>query len=206
MLASMLLKSGTADGRACNINLPRRTLGYAGESLTLDCEGADLLRLRLGAGLECASEKEGQPPLSSLSQNRRSTGAIAQSDAWRAWMGPPQGASARSLYRPLPNPIRDRRNLPQSPTAVVRTPCPSWPVRWRVAHVGRSIADRQPRLRHSLEDGVENAEAPSSCEGPTRRIFSPARRSLASARTRMVSYPPLAPKTDASSKYDVTGT
>jgi hypothetical protein len=155
-------------------------LGYRGESLTLNVRGPTLSRLLLGANRVRVRE-EGHLPLLSLSQNRRTTGVISRTDAWRAWIGPPQGASAGTDSRPLPNPIRDRRNLPQYPTDAVQAPRPSRPVYWRVAHVGRSVADHLTRLRHLLEDGVDNAEAPSLSEGPTHRIFSFACRSPASA-------------------------
>ena len=153
-----------------------------------------------GADYECASETEGQKALYSLSQNCLTTGAIGRLDARRAWIGPPQGASAGSVSRPLPNPIRDRRNHLQSPTTAVHAPCQSRPACWRVASVGRCVPDSRLRLRHTLEDGVANAEAPSSSEGPTRRIFSFTRRSSASARIGMARNSALAPKTDASSE------
>ena len=109
--------------------------------------------------------------LTSLSQDCRSTGTYGRLDAWRAWIGPPQGASTGWVRRLLPNPVRDRRNLLQSPTTAVQAPRPSRPVNWRVASVGSYLPEHRLRLRHTLEDGVANAEAPSSSEGPTRRIF-----------------------------------
>ena len=138
--------------------------------------------------------------LTSLSQNHRMTGTYGRLDAWRAWIGPPQGASAGRVRRLLPNPVRDRRNLLQSPTIAVQAPRPSRPASWRVAFVGRRIPERRSRLQHTLEDGVANAEAPSSSEGTTRRIFWFTRRSFASARIGMVSSSPLAPKTASSSE------
>lgn len=146
-------------------------LGYPGESLTLSSRGPTSHRSAQDA-VECASEREGHLPLLSLSQNCRTTGILGRMDAWRAWIGPPQGASDRSDHRPLPSPIRDRRNLPQSSTDAVQAPCPSWLACWRVASFGRLVADLRPRLRHILEDGVDNAEAPSLFEGPAHRIFS----------------------------------
>jgi len=156
-------------------------LGYLDESTTLVGEGADPLATPAWSRIECASEKEGPTPLLSLSQNCRKTGSICRIDAWRAWMGPPQGASVSSDLRPLPSPIRDRRIPPQSPMIAVRLPRPSWPVRRRMAFVGQLVCDCCSRLRHLLEDGVDNAEAPSLVEGPTHRIFSCACRSFASA-------------------------
>ena len=179
-------------------------LGSVDESLTLIVRGPTS-RSSARSWTECASEKEGRLPLLSLSQICQTSGEIGQADAWRAWIGPPQGASVGSDYRPLPSPIRDRRNLPQLPTAATELPCPSRPASWCVAYAGRSVADYIPRLRHRLEDGVANAEAPSSYEGPTRRISSYPRCSFASARIGMVSDPALAPKTNASSEYDLTG-
>ena len=136
--------------------------------------------------------------LTSLSQNHRMTGTYGRLDAWRAWIGPPQGASDGRVCRPLPNPVRDRRNSLQSPTTAVHALRQSRPACWRVASVGRCVPDIRLRLRHTLEDGVANAEAPSSIEGPTRRIFT--RRSSASARIGMARNSALAPKTDASSE------
>ena len=127
----------------------------------------------------------GRLALTSLSQNCRTTGTIGRLDAWRAWIGPPQGASAGLDCRPLPTPVRDRRNLLPSPTTAVQAPRPSRPVCWRVASVGRCVPELRPRLRHTLEDGVANAEAPSSSEGPTHRIFLFTRHSFASARIGM---------------------
>ena len=109
--------------------------------------------------------------LTSLSQDCRSTGTYGRLDAWRAWIGPPQGASTGWVRRLLPNPVRDRRNLLQSPTFAVQALRPSRPVPWRVAFVDHCVTESRSRLRHTLEDGVANAEAPSSSEGPTRRIF-----------------------------------
>ena len=156
-------------------------LGYRAESHTLVSEGADPLATPAWSRIECASEKEGPTPLLSLSQNCRKTGSICRMDARRAWMGPPQGASVSSDCRPLPSPIRYRRIPPQSPMIAVRLPRPSWPVRRPMAFVGKLLCDCCSRLRHLLEDGVDNAEAPSLFEGPTHRIFSCACRSFASA-------------------------
>ena len=55
------------------------------------------------------------------------------------------------------------------------------------------------------EDGVANAEAPSSREGPKRCIFNFTRCSFTSARFAVVAHPALAPKTDASTEYGLTG-
>lgn len=149
--------------RACNINFGRRSPRiWERITYSLLLRGPTSRGSGSGADHECASEKEGQPPLNSLSQDCLATGAIGRLDAWRAWIGPPQGASAGSVCRPLPNPVRDRRNLLQSPTTAVQSPRPSRPVRWRVAYVGSCVPGRWPRLRHTLEDGVANAEAPSS--------------------------------------------
>ena len=174
--------------RACNINLLRRTPRICGRIAYSCVEGADLSRL------------PAQEPITSARQRRRPIGLdvsepesverlapIGRLDAWRAWIGPPQGASAGLDCRPLPNPVRDRRNLLQSPTTAVQAPRPSRPVCWRVASVGRCVPELRPRLRHTLEDGVANAEAPSSSEGPTHRIFLFTRRSFASARIGMAS-------------------
>ncbi len=61
-------------------------------------------------------------------------------------------------------------------------------------------------MRHTLEDGVANAEASSSRKVPQCRVYEFSRRTIASARSAMVTTDPaLAPKTDASSKYCVTG-
>lgn len=166
--------------RACNINLLRCTPRISTRIAYSVAEGADLSPLRSGGGRVRVREG-GHLPLLSLSQDCRTTGILGRMDAWRAWIGPPQGASDRSDLRPLPSPIRDRRNLPQSSTFAVQTPCPSWPVCWRVASFGCLFADLAARLRHILEDGVANAEAPSLFEGPAHRIFSYSCRSPASA-------------------------
>jgi hypothetical protein len=156
-------------------------------------EGADLSRLRLGSRLRVRVREGGRVALTSLSQNLRMTGTYGRLDAWRAWIGPPQGASDGRVCRPLPNPVRDRRNSLQSPTTAVHALRPSRPACWRVAFVGRCVPDVRLRLRHTLEDGVANAEAPSSSEGPTSRIFSFTRRSFASARIGIISSSALAP-------------
>jgi hypothetical protein len=57
-------------------------------------------------------------------------------------------------------------------------------------------------MRDTLEDGVANAEAPSSIEGSLRKFV---RRVLASARTGTEGNSPVAPKTDASSVYGLMG-
>jgi hypothetical protein len=170
------------------------------ESLTLTVEGADLSRLLLRSRLRVRVREGGRSALTSLSQNCQTTGTFGRLDAWRAWIGPPQGASAGLDCRPLPNPVRDRRNLLQSPMTAVQAPRPSRPVSWRVASVGRYLPEHRLRLRHTLEDGVANAEAPSSSEGLTHRIFLFTRRSPASARIGMARNSALAPKTDASSE------
>ena len=192
--------AATQQHRACNINLLRRTPRVCGRIAYSGVEGADLSRLPLRSRTRVRVREGGLLALTSLSQNWLTTGTFGRSDAWRAWIGPPQGASAGRVCRPLPNPVRDRRNLLQSPTTAVQPPRPSRPVCWRVATVGRCVSDLRPGLLHTLEDGVANAEAPSSSEGPTRRIFSFTRRSFASARIGMVSSSALAPQTDASSE------
>jgi hypothetical protein len=83
--------------------------------------------------------------LTSLSQDCRSTGTYGRLDAWRAWIGPPQGASTGWVRRLLPNPVRDRRNLLQSPTFAVQALRPSRPASWRVAFVGRGVPERRSR-------------------------------------------------------------
>ena len=168
--------------RACNINLPGPTPRICGRiTYSLSLRGPTSRGSGSGADYECASETEGQKALYSLSQNCLTTGVIGRLDARRAWIGPPQGASTGFVCRPPPNPIRDRRNHLQSPTIAVQALRPSRRASWRVAYVGRSASDCRLRLRHRLEDGVANAEAPSSLEGPTHRIFLYARRSYASA-------------------------
>ena len=166
--------------RPCNINLRGPTPRICGRiTYSLSLRGPTSRGSGSGADYECASETEGQKALYSLSQNCLTTGAIGRLDARRAWIGPPQGASTGFVRRPPPNPILDRRNLLQSPTSAVQTLRPSRRANWRVAYVGRSTSDRRFRLRHRLEDGVANAEAPSSREGPTHRIFLYACRSSA---------------------------
>jgi hypothetical protein len=192
--------------RACNINLRGPTPRICGRiTYSLSLRGPTSRGSGSGADYECASETEGQKALYSLSQNCLTTGAIGRLDARRAWIGPPQGASTGFVRRPLPNPIHDSRNHLQSPTTAVQALRPSRRASWRVAYVGRSASDCRVSLRHRLEDGVENAEAPSSLEGPTHRIFLYARRSSASASTGLVSDTALAPQTNASSEYDLTG-
>jgi hypothetical protein len=183
--------------RACNINLLRRTPRVCGRIAYCGCRGGRPLAASAQEPYRVRVREGGLLALTSLSQNWLTTGTYGRLDAWRAWIGPPQGASAGRVCRPLPNPVRDRCNLLQSPTTAVQPPRPSRPVRWRVASVGRCVSDPRPGLRHTLEDGVANAEAPSSSEGPTRRIFSFTRRSFASAR---IGGSALAPQTDASSE------
>jgi hypothetical protein len=200
----MALKTGFCASvqhhRACNINLLRRTPRVCGRIAYSRRRGGRPLAAPLRSRLRVRVREGGRLALTSLSQNCRTTGTIGRLDAWRAWIGPPQGASTGLDCRPLPNPVRDRRNLLQSPTTAVQPLRPSRPVCWRVASVGRYVPEHRLRLRHTLEDGVANAEAPSSSEGPTHRIFLFARRSSASAGIGMARNSALAPKTDASSE------
>ncbi len=195
--------------RACNINSPCSALVSAVESLTLFCEGADLSRLHpwsrteLCVGRRVRVREGGQLPLDSPCKNSRMTDAISRLDAWRAWTGPPQGASAGFVCRPPPSPVHDRRKPLHSPMTATQASRPPRAARRRVVRIG--FVSGCTASRHLLEDGVENAEAPSSYEGPTHRIFSFSRCILASASNGMALDTALAPKTDAASKYDLTG-
>ena len=200
----MALKTGfypsAQHHRACNINLLRRTPRVCGRIAYSHSRG--------GRPLAAPA----QEPTTSARQRRRPIGLDVSepelSNDWHLWpVGcvagmdrAAPGASAGLDCRPLPNPVRDRRNLLQSPMTAVQAPRPSRPVSWRVASVGRYLPEHRLRLRHTLEDGVANAEAPSSSEGLTHRIFLFARRSPASARIGMARNSALAPKTDASSE------
>lgn len=195
--------------RACNINSARSALVTAVESHTLFIEGADLSRLRLRSRTGACVRRRvrvregGQLPLDSPCKNSRMTDAISRLDAWRAWTGPPQGASTDFSCRPLPNPVHDRRKPLHSPMTATQASRPPRAARRRALRIG--FVSGCTALRHLLEDGVENAEAPSSYEGPTHRIFSSSRCILASASNGMALDTALAPKTDAASKYDLKG-
>ncbi len=154
---------------------------------------------------KCASEKEGVTPLSSLSQDDHATGDFGRSNAWRARTGPPEGAFDGFTIRPPPNSVRDHRNHLQSQITVASEPDPPRSACRRVAVIRNSVWARRPRTRYTLEDGVANAEAPSSREGSIRRVFEFVRRSLAAARIGMDFHPALAPQTDAPSEYCLTG-
>ncbi len=145
-------------------------------------------------------EKEGVTPLSSLSQDDQETGVFGRSNAWRARTGPPEGAFDGFTIRPSPSSVRDHRNHLQSPITVASEPDPPRAACWRVVVIRSSVWARRPWARDTLEDGVANAEAPSSREGFIRRVFEFERRSLASARIGMDFYPALAPQTAASSE------
>jgi len=138
--------------------------------------------------------------LSSLSQDFKTTGAIGWSDARRARTGPPEGASDGLTFRPPPKPVRDHRIHLHPPFTIASDPNLPGSARWRVVVERYLVGACRLRARHTLEDGVANAEAPSSKEGPTRRVFGFVHRSLASARIGMVA-PAVAPQTNASSEY-----
>lgn len=142
-------------------------------------------------------------PLSSLSQNFNATGAFGQSDAWRARTGPPEGAFDGFNFRPPPSPVRDLRIHLHSPITIAGMPSLPRAARQCVVVMMTSVGVGRPWARHTLEDGVANAEAPSSREGPTR-VFEFVHSSLASARLGLDRDPALAPKTDASSEYSLT--
>ena len=184
-------------------NFAWRHLETVDESLTLRrVRGRPLLELpALEPGFSARQRREGPKPLS-LSQNYQATGAIGRSDAWRAWIGPPEGASDGCNCRPPTSPVLDHRIHLRPPISIVSEPGLPRPARRRVmAMTGAS----RSRMRHTLEDGVANAEAPSSIEGSLRRIFKFVRRVLASARTGTEGNSPVAPKTDASSVYGLMG-
>ncbi len=189
---------------------PQRQFLCAAASKTVD-ESSNVRRVRgpsLSSAaaelLKCASEKEGVTPLSSLSQDFKTTGAYGRSDAWRARTGPPEGAFDGCIFRPPPDPVRDHRIHLHSPITIAGAPGLPRAARRCVLVMTKSVGACRPWARHTLEDGVANAEAPSSREGPTR-VFEFVRRSLASARIGLEGDPAVAPKTDASSEYCLTG-
>jgi len=147
--------------------------------------------------------REGPKPLS-LSQDYQATGTLSRSGAWRTWIGPPEGASDGCQSRPPTSPVRDLRIRLRPPIAIVSELGLPRPVRQRVMAINHYGASRG-RMRHTLEDGVANAEAPSSQEGSLRGLFEFERRVPASARNGAEGNPALAPKTDASSVYGLMG-
>ena len=187
----------------CNNNFTGRHLETVDESLTLRrVRGRPPLRLRaLEPGLSARQRRGGPKPLS-LSQNYQATGTLGRSGAWRAWTGPPEGASDGYHYRPPTSPVRDHRIHQLPPISIASEPGLPRPARRRVVAM---TGARWARMRHTLEDGVANAEAPSSKEGSLRRIFKFVHRVSASARTGTEGNSALAPKTDASSVYGLTG-
>jgi hypothetical protein len=153
--------------------------------------------------LESARQRrEGASPLS-LSQDLKTTGAIGRSNARRAWTGPPEGPFDRFYPRPPPAPVRDRRTHLYPPFTTASAPSLPGSACWRIV-VGRNSVRARRCLRHLLEDGVANAEAPSSNEGLIRRVFEFA-RSLASARIGLAVSVPVAPTTETSAEYCLTG-
>jgi hypothetical protein len=173
------------------------------ESLTLRrVRGRPLLRLRaLEPEFSARQRREGLKPLS-LSQDLQTTGTLGRLGAWRAWIGPPEGASDGYHYRLPTSPVRDHRIHQRPPISIVSEPGLPRPARQRVMAMTGAC---RSWMRDTLEDGVANAEAPSSIEGSLRRIFKFVRRVLASARTGTEGNSPVAPKTDASSVYDLMG-
>ncbi len=163
-----------------------------------------LRALEPGFASGARQRREGPKPLS-LSQDFQVTGTFGRSGAWRAWIGPPEGAFDGSDYRPPTSPVRDHRIHPRSPISIASEPGLPRPARGRVMAMTNSWGACGNRLRHTLEDGVANAEAPSSQEGSLRRIFEFVRRINASARTGTEGNPALAPKTNASSVYGLMG-
>jgi hypothetical protein len=147
--------------------------------------------------------REGLKPLS-LSQDYQATGAFSQSDARRTWIGPPEGASDGCHGRPPTSPVRDLRIRLRPPIAIVSELGPPRLARRRVMAINRQGASRS-WMRYTLEDGVANAEAPSSQEGSLRRLFEFERRVPAPARNGTEGNPALAPKTNASSVYGLMG-
>lgn len=131
-------------------------LGYPGESLTLSSRGPTSHRSAQDA-VECASEREGHLPLLSLSQNCRTTGILGRMDAWRAWIGPPQGASDRSDHRPLPSPYP---RPPQSPAIVDR--CRSGAVPFLAGVLARGIF-RPSRCGPSSEAAAHTGRWSGQC-------------------------------------------
>ncbi len=184
-------------------NFAWRHLETVDESLTLRrVRGRPLLELpALEPGFSARQRREGPKPLS-LSQNYQATGAIGRLDAWRAWIGPPEGASDGCNCRPPTSPVLDHRIHLRPPISIVSEPGLPRPARRRVMAMTGAC---RYRMRHTLEDGVANAEAPSSKEGSLRRIFKFVRRVRASTRTGTEGNPALAPKTDASSVYGLMG-
>jgi hypothetical protein len=195
-----------ATGRRCNINFAGPHLETVDESLTLRrVRGRPPLVLpALEPGFSARQRREGPKPLS-LSQDYQATGAIGRSDAWRAWIGPPEGASDGYHCRPSTSPVHDHRIHLRPPISIVSEPGLPRPARRLVMAMTTSCGACRFWMRYTLEDGVANAEAPSSKEGSLRRIFKFARRVLASARTGTEGNTTVAPKTDASSVYGLTG-
>ena len=164
---------------------------------------AQALALAPGFTSSARQRREGPKPLS-LSQDYQATGALSRSDAWRTRIGPPEGASDGCHCRPPASPVRDLRIHLRPPIAIVSELGLPRPARQRVMAINHYGASRS-RMRHTLEDGVANAEAPSSQEGSFRRLFEFERRVLGSARNGTEGDPTLAPKTDASSVYGLMG-
>jgi hypothetical protein len=141
----------------------------------------------------------------SLSQNLKTTGANCRSSAWRARTGPPEGAFDRLTFRPPLALVRDRRIHLHPPFTIASDPNLPGSARWRIVVERTFVWAGSLWVRHTLEDGVANAEAPSSNEGLIRRVFEFVRRSLASARFGLAVCFPVAPKTNSTSEYDLTG-
>lgn len=153
-----------------------------------------------GFASSARQRREGPKPLS-LSQDFQATGVHGRSDAWRTRIGPPEGASDGHHCRPPISPILDHRIRLRSSISMASEPGLPRPARRRVMAMTGAC---RSSMRHTLEDGVANAEAPSSQEG-SLRVFKFVRRFLASARIGTEGNSPLAPKTDASSVYGLTG-
>jgi len=151
--------------------------------------------------LSARQRREGPKP---LSLDYQATGSLSQSGAWRTWIGPPEGAFDGCHGRPPTSPVRDLCIRLRRPIAIVSELDLPRPARQRVMAIKHHGASR-PRMRHTLEDGVANAEAPSSQEGSLRCLFEFERRVLTSARNGTEGNPALAPKTDASSVYGIMG-
>ena len=165
----------------------------------------DLLGSLRGPRCEGARRRrEGNKPLS-LSQNSKTTGANCRSSARRARTGPPEGAFDRFTFRPPPALVRDHRTRLHPPFTMASDPSLPGSGRWRIVVERTFVWARRLWVRHTLEDGVANAEAPSSIEGLIRRVFEFVRRSLASARIGLAVCLPVAPKTNTTSEYCLTG-